>query len=859
MGYTFLNFHYEREYKQATAMKVLTVLLVSLCFLTTTINVSAKESSYNPFSIYNTIQDAPARSSQIRGIQVFGKSSGIAYTSDAVYRTDDNGESWYELPIGRLYPLRLANVRFHNESFGTALFVDRSNYGLVRFDTHDAGESWLETSIGKNADLAHDIGNADLDSAKIWIDEYGAEQLEFKLTTGSNFHLTVNYSRMPSEADWDRRRLHETEPEYADRTLSLKDTWGPFVKDFPDRVKAGFLPEDPVVLSDKNDFHKMNRVHTNWYVTQSGICAGFKSGCVQTTRVYRDISTEENRVTTVSYQEITPPQLVELNLAEKEAARLEADQNRMFAAPPGGSIRTSLNRGFDKCQAGSVAQMQIWWDQSYHFDSNIYFSGRNRACPSQPFTGNPSWIDQVSAMGWGLIPTVVGYQSPCTSSTTTAKLSYDPATAEQQGRGEADIAANDAAAIGLTSGSVLYYDMERYDPPTPDTLGCRTATVAFLKGWTERIKQLGYVSGVYGSPKNAIEDWQAMPPASRMDAVWMARWDNVATVWTYVTFPTFPNNVWDNHQRIKQWQAPHNETWGGVTFNIDGNISDGPVAGVPVPRNKVADFDGDQKTDVSVFRPATGEWFISGTLGPSFTVYTFGAAEDLLVPGDYDGDGKTDFAVFRPSDSSWHFRMKGVYTARQYGQVGDIPAQGDFDGDRRTDVAVFRPSTGTWFIAFSDSRNTFAEVQFGQNGDRPAVADYDGDGKADIAIWRPSDGNWHVQGSAGNYFAAAWGQNGDIPAQADYDGDGRADLVVFRPSEGNWYLSRTTAGIHIQQFGVNGDLPATGDFDGDGRYDVAVFRPSDNTWYMSQSQNGYVVRPFGANGDKTIPGAYLPR
>ena len=112
---------------------------------------------------------------------------------------------------------------------------------------------------------------------------------------------------------------------------------------------------------------------------------------------------------------------------------------------------------------------------------------------------------------------------------------------------------------------------------TEDALGCRAATVAFLKGWTDRIKELGYKSGTYGSPKNAQEDWQFMPPASRMDAIWMARWDNVPSVWTYITFPGFPTNVWNDHQRIKQWQAPHNETWGGVTFNIataDGTAQD---------------------------------------------------------------------------------------------------------------------------------------------------------------------------------------------------------------------------------------------------------------------------------------------
>jgi hypothetical protein len=531
----------------------------------------------------------------------------------------------------------------------------------------------------------------------------------------------------------------------------------------------------------------------------------------------------------------------------------------MFAMPPGGSTRTSLNRGFDKCQAGSVAQMQLWWDNSPLYDSNIYMSGRNRACPTQPFNNNPAWIDQVSAQGWGLIPTVVGYQSPCTASTTTAKLSYDVAVAEQQGRGEADIAVTDATNIGLTVGSVLYYDMERYDPPNPDTLGCRAATVAFLKGWTDRIKELGYKSGTYGSPKNAQEDWVNLPIASRMDAIWMARWDNVASVWTYVTFPTFPSDVWNNHQRIKQWQAPHNETWGGVTFNIDGNISDGPVAGIAVAKNRTADFDGDRKTDISVFRPDNGAWYIQKSNGSGYIITLFGLATDIPTPADFDGDGKTDQAVFRPSDGTWHTLTKaGVYTARQFGSTGDIPAAADFNGDGKADLAVYRPSTGVWYIANSDSLGTYTIRQFGIDGDKPVQADYDGDGKADIAVWRPSSGVWYVLRSSDDGFVAvSFGISTDRPSQGDYDGDGKTDFAVLR--DGVWYLLQTTAGFSQFQFGIAGDIPATGDFDGDGKDDAAVFRPSNGVWYLLQSQNGFFAQQFGVGGDKPIPNAYLPQ
>ncbi|MGD9562141.1 MAG: glycoside hydrolase domain-containing protein [Pyrinomonadaceae bacterium] len=835
-------------------MKIIGATLLTL----TLFSSAAFSGSPNRLSIFYKPPPASSGTSVIRGIQVFGKSSGIVYTSSAAYRTDDNGATWTELPIGRLYPL--ASIRFADEENGTAVLIDQGAFGIRRYDTRDGGSTWIEARLGETPALLNDLENADLESAVIWTDENGIEILEFRLSSSSNFDLTVSYRRGSDEATWGYRRTREKDPNHQEIAGSpKKDRWGGLPDLPPGRYHTGFLPEDPVIMRDENTPNSPSRVHSNWYVTQNGSCVGPKSGCVQTTALYKTVRKHQNAATTFSFQDITPPQLVELNQSEKEAARIEADQNRMFAAPPGGSIRTSLNRGFDKCQAGTVAQMQLWWNNSYFFDTNIYFSGRNRACPSQPFTNNPSWIDQVSAMGWGLIPTVVGYQSPCTSSTTTAKLSYDPVVAGQQGRGEADIAAADAASIGLTTGSVLYYDMERYDPPNPDTLGCRTATVAFLKGWTERIHELGYVSGVYGSPKNAIEDWQSMPPASRMDAVWMARWDNVPSVWTFVSFPTFPSNLWNNHQRIKQWQAPHNETWGGVTFNIDGNIADGPVAGIPVPPNIVADFDGDGKTDISVFRPGTGRWYIAGSLGPSYNYYDFGSSSDILAPGDYDGDGKTDFAVFRPSNSTWYFRTKGAYTYRQYGETGDIPAPADYNGDGRTDIALFRPSTGRWYIAFSDSLHTYGQLQFGQDGDRPAAADYDGDGKADIAVWRPSNGTWYVQGSAGAYTVITWGEPTDVPAQGDYDGDGSTDRAVFRPSEGKWHLFQSSEGIRVQQFGVDGDIPVTGDYDGDGHYDVSVFRPSNGTWYLHQSQGAYVVRQFGIVADKPIPTEYLPR
>jgi len=660
----------------------------------------------------------------------------------------------------------------------------------------------------------------------------GTLTVEVAAETSSNFQIRAFITSHDGGVNWNTERVSEERSADTLVGMSVASTRRKRAD------KSVGTPADENVVSSKN----------GWHLTQRGECFGFKTGCVQETRIFDERS-----------REITPSQVKALATEARDSARRNASSQ--FAAPPGGNTRISLNRGFDKCQADSVSQMLTWWNTSPHFDSNIYFSGRNRACPSQPL--NTTWIDQVTAQGWGLIPTVVGYQSPCTVSTTSAKLSYDVAIAETQGRGEADIAAADAAAIGLTAGSILYYDMERYDPPTPDTLGCRPATVAFLKGWTERIRELGYKSGVYGSPKNAIEDWQFMPPASKMDAVWMARWDNVMSVWTYVSFPTFPANEWANHQRIKQWQAPHNETWGGVTFNIDGNISDAPVAGLTVARNRTADFDGDLKADLSIFRPDPGVWFVQNSGSPTFQVVGFGNATDTLAPGDFDGDGKSDLGIFRPSDGTWHIYGKGnQYSSRPFGATGDIAAPADYNGDGKTDIAVFRPSTATWYIANSDSQGSVSIIGFGTNGDLPVKGDFDGDGKDDIAIYRPNGatgGEWWMRRSSNeSVFATQFGNATDKAVAGDYTGDGKADVAFWRPSNGFWYVLRSEdLSYYALPFGTATDMPVPADYDGDGRYDVGVFRPSEGTWYIQRSTAGIFIQQFGQNGDIPIPSSFV--
>ena len=41
---------------------------------------------------------------------------------------------------------------------------------------------------------------------------------------------------------------------------------------------------------------------------------------------------------------------------------------------------------------------------------------------------------------------------------------------------------------------------------------------------------------------------------------------------------------------------------------------------------------------------------------PSWAWYQWGLPTDVPLVGDFDGDGKTDLAVFRPEEGGWYVR-----------------------------------------------------------------------------------------------------------------------------------------------------------------------------------------------------------
>jgi hypothetical protein len=274
-----------------------------------------------------------------------------------------------------------------------------------------------------------------------------------------------------------------------------------------------------------------------------------------------------------------------------DAAASQAPRTRLA----GGSSFTGL--GFDACTAPSRSAMAAWLRSSPFRAVGIYIGGSNRACSQPSLTA--SWVSEQTAAGWHLIPTYVGLQAPTSSCTSCAKLSPSAATA--QGVAAANDAVAQARAIGIGPGSPIYNDMESYTR----TASATSATLAFLGAWTTRLAALGYVSGVYSSSSSGIRDLVSRLGSAypQPQALWIANWNGRRDT----ADPFVPASAWADHQRIHQYLGGHNETWGGVTINIDSNYVEGPTAGV----SSTSPDDPKGSVD-AIASPAPGQVSVSG-------------------------------------------------------------------------------------------------------------------------------------------------------------------------------------------------------------------------------------------------------
>ncbi len=309
------------------------------------------------------------------------------------------------------------------------------------------------------------------------------------------------------------------------------------------------------------------------------------------------------------------------------------------------------------------------------------------------------------------------------------------------------------------------------------------------------------------------------------------------------------------------------------------------TSGSSGPVQNHVDFNGDGRTDFAVVRNTGGStggqisWFI-GLNGPGTnSVFEWGITTDLFVPVDFDGDNKTDIAVWRgaAADVAGFYIIQSsdsTFRFERFGQTGDVPTvSADYDGDGKADPAVYRAGAtsgaqSTWYYrgSLNNPEGNITFVPWGQNGDFPAPGDYDGDGKNDFVIQRNNGGGqarfWMLQTTSG-FDTVVFGTPTDVIVPGDYDGDGKTDIAVVRGSGGqiNWFVRPSSTGtISASPFAIFGasatDFPAHGDYDGDGKTDPAIWRPSAtpgmSAFYYLGSTSGTAVFPYGQNGDYPV-------
>lgn len=298
-----------------------------------------------------------------------------------------------------------------------------------------------------------------------------------------------------------------------------------------------------------------------------------------------------------------------------------ADPSTPSTYPTASSATRLQSRFFDTCTAPSLTALAAWRGRSPYTGVNIYFGGRNRGC-TQPNLTAP-WVQSATAAGWSLVPTYFGDQPFCVFGTKPYRFTASNAVA----RGKADgiDAVIRARALGLLAGSALYADVEHYDRTNTS---CVAAVRNYVSEWTRTLHWYGFVAGVYVHQDSGLRDLAASHFATnlaRPDAVWMARWDNVATV---TGWPTAGNTLWAEWQRSKQYRGDHVETWGGVSMNIDSDIIKGPVATV-AKRYRVT-----ATSTLNVRSGPASSYPIVGTLAPNAVASVICQARGQVVSGN---------------------------------------------------------------------------------------------------------------------------------------------------------------------------------------------------------------------------------
>jgi hypothetical protein len=202
--------------------------------------------------------------------------------------------------------------------------------------------------------------------------------------------------------------------------------------------------------------------------------------------------------------------------------------------------------------------------------------------------------------------------------------------------------------------------------------------------------------------------------------------------------------------------------------------------------NNLGDFDGDGRADRVAWNLDDNNvitWYILQSETNSVRVVEWGrfrgipgVTSDDFVPADYDGDGKTDIAVYRRATAVWYIIESSTGNPRYeyWGRPGNLGVVSDFDGDGKADLCVLRLDSGTSAVSWYVRRSSDGQMQVFQWGnpatDRPFLffpIDVDNDGKDDAMMQRVVNGQfvyWVRRSSDAQAFVLTWGSADGTPS-----------------------------------------------------------------------------------------------
>jgi uncharacterized protein YraI len=153
---------------------------------------------------------------------------------------------------------------------------------------------------------------------------------------------------------------------------------------------------------------------------------------------------------------------------------------------------------------------------------------------------------------------------------------------------------------------------------------------------------------VSGHRERAAASAYGSASRARPDALWIARYDAdpSLTGWAGI-----PDSYWAQIQRGKQYRGGHDETYGGVKLNIDGDQFNAPVATVAYTYQVTSSGAVKARSGPATSYPVTGSYASGTTLVVSCQASGQKVATSSIWDKLTNGSYVTDYYVSTPSST----------------------------------------------------------------------------------------------------------------------------------------------------------------------------------------------------------------